>query len=143
MKNTLLFTYSTNILVRLLTVNMKNSYHQNPKKCDPILVTPLKMPPHYSQQSSRKNATPSSGTSPLAWVCQQSVTNINVRLRFYARDPNPRLIIESDQPKKSTLNPKRDFNQSGYSSLRAEATFHFRGMSRRATFRTLAQTAKI
>ena len=38
-----------------------------PKKevCDPILVTLLKMRPHYSQ-SSRENATPSSGTSPLA-----------------------------------------------------------------------------
>ena len=33
--------------------------------CDPILVTVLKMRPHYSQ-SSRKNVTPSSGTSPLA-----------------------------------------------------------------------------
>ena len=33
--------------------------------CDPILVTPLKMRPHYSQ-SNREYATPSSGTSPLA-----------------------------------------------------------------------------
>ena len=33
--------------------------------CDPILVTLLKMRPHYSQ-SSRENATPSSGTCPLA-----------------------------------------------------------------------------
>ena len=33
--------------------------------CDPILVTLLKMRPHYSQ-SSRENATPSSGTFPLA-----------------------------------------------------------------------------
>ena len=66
MKNTLLFIYSTNILVRLLTVNMKNFLTpQNPKMCDPILVTLLKMRPHYSQ-SSRENATPSSGTSPLA-----------------------------------------------------------------------------
>ena len=32
--------------------------------CDPILVTLLKMGLHYSQ-SSRENATPSSGTSPL------------------------------------------------------------------------------
>ena len=38
---------------------------QNPKMCDPILVTLLKMRPHYSQ-SSCENATPSSGTSPLA-----------------------------------------------------------------------------
>ena len=32
--------------------------------CDPILVTVLKIQPHYSQ-SSRENATPSSGTSPV------------------------------------------------------------------------------
>ena len=58
---------STNILVRLLAVIMKTelSYSKNPKMCDPILVTPLKMQPHYSQ-SSRENATPSSGTSPVA-----------------------------------------------------------------------------
>ena len=33
--------------------------------CVPILVTLLKMQPHYSQ-SSRENETPSSVTSPLA-----------------------------------------------------------------------------
>ena len=33
--------------------------------CDPTLTTLLRMRPHYSQ-SSRENATPSSGTSPLA-----------------------------------------------------------------------------
>ena len=66
MKNTLLFTYSKNILVRLLTVNVKNFLTPKiPRMCDPILVTPLKMRPHYSQPS-RENATPSSGTSPLA-----------------------------------------------------------------------------
>ena len=66
MNNTLLFICSTNILVRLLTVNMKNCLTpKNPKMCDPILVTLSKMRPHYSQ-SSRENATPSSGTSPLA-----------------------------------------------------------------------------
>ena len=41
------------------------SYPKNPKMCDPILVTLLKMQRHYSQ-SSRENETPSSGTSPLA-----------------------------------------------------------------------------
>ena len=41
------------------------SYPKNQKMCDPILVTLLKMRPHYSQ-SSRKNATPSSVTFPLA-----------------------------------------------------------------------------
>ena len=33
--------------------------------CDPILVTLLKMRPHYGQ-SRREKATPPSGTSPLA-----------------------------------------------------------------------------
>ena len=33
--------------------------------CVPILLTLLKMQPHYSQ-SSRENETPSSSTSPLA-----------------------------------------------------------------------------
>ena len=66
MKNTLIFTYSTNILVRLLTVNMKNCLTpKNPKISDSILVTLLKMRPNFSQ-SSRENATPSSVTSPLA-----------------------------------------------------------------------------
>ena len=40
------------------------SYPKNQKMCEPILVTLLKMQPHYSQ-SSRENATPSNGTSPL------------------------------------------------------------------------------
>ena len=40
-----------------------------PQMCEPILVTllvPTEMQPHYSQ-SSRENATPSCGTSPLAY----------------------------------------------------------------------------
>ena len=41
------------------------SYPQNQKMCDPILVTLLKLLPHYSQ-SSPENLTPSSGTFPLA-----------------------------------------------------------------------------
>ena len=66
MKNTLLFTYSTNILVRFLTVNIseQRSYLKNLTMCDPILVTLLKMRPHYGRYS-RENATPSSGISPL------------------------------------------------------------------------------
>ena len=56
MKNTLLFIRGTNILVRLLTVNMKNC--NTPPK-------PENVRPHYSH-SSRENATPSSGTSLLA-----------------------------------------------------------------------------
>ena len=41
------------------------SHPKNQKKCDPTMVNLLKMRPHYSQ-SSRENATPSSGTSLLA-----------------------------------------------------------------------------
>ena len=62
MKNTLLFTDSTNILVRLLTESIYEelSYAKTQKMCDPILVTLSKMRPHYSLLS-RENATPSSG----------------------------------------------------------------------------------
>ena len=46
MKNTLLYTYRTNILVRLLMVNMKNCRAPKiPKMCNPILVALLKMRP--------------------------------------------------------------------------------------------------
>ena len=38
------------------------SYPKNQKMCDPIVVTLLKMRPHYNQ-SSRENPTSSSGTS--------------------------------------------------------------------------------
>ena len=38
---------------------------KNPKTCDPILVTLLKIRPHYSH-SRRENATRSSGKSPIA-----------------------------------------------------------------------------
>ena len=52
MKNTLLFTYSTNILVTFANRKYKQlSYTKNPKMCDPILVTLLKMQPHHSQSS--------------------------------------------------------------------------------------------
>ena len=40
-------------------------YPKNQKICDPILVTLLKLRPHYSH-SSRENATSSSDTFPLA-----------------------------------------------------------------------------
>ena len=66
MKNTLLFnffTYSTNILARLLTLNMKNCLTPKIRKC--VLVTLLKMRPQYIQ-SSCENATSSGGTSQLA-----------------------------------------------------------------------------
>ena len=46
MKNTLIFTHRTNILVRLLTVSTKNCLTRDPIlsnywKCDPILVNPV------------------------------------------------------------------------------------------------------
>ena len=66
MKNTLLFTYSTNSPGTFANRKYEDfSYSKNPKMCNLILETLLKMRPHYSQ-SSRENATPSSGTSPLA-----------------------------------------------------------------------------
>ena len=56
MKNTLLFIYSTNILVRF--ANRKYEELSYPQKSENVR-------PHYSQ-SSRENATPTSGTCPLA-----------------------------------------------------------------------------
>ena len=50
-------------LTKILPI-LSLTYPQNPKICDPILVTLLKMQPHYSQ-SSCENATPSSSTCPL------------------------------------------------------------------------------
>ena len=65
MKNTLLFTYGTNIVVRLLTVTFlpQKSENVRPHSSNSI-ETQLKRQPHYSQ-TSRENTTPSSGTSPL------------------------------------------------------------------------------
>ena len=62
MKNTLLFTISTNILVCLLTVNMKNFFTPKIWKC----ATPLLNTRAHSSQSNCENASPSSTTSPLA-----------------------------------------------------------------------------
>ena len=65
MKNTLLFSYSTNFGTFANRKYEELSYHKTLKMCDPILVILLKMRPHYGQ-TSRENATPYSGTSPLA-----------------------------------------------------------------------------
>ena len=66
MKNTLLFTYCTNSPGTFANRKYEDfSYPKNPKMCNLILETLLKMRPHYSQ-SSRENATSSSGTSPIA-----------------------------------------------------------------------------
>ena len=65
MKNTLLITYSKHSDTFANRKYEELSYPKNQILCDPILVTLLKMRPHYSH-SSRENATPSSGTSPLA-----------------------------------------------------------------------------
>ena len=58
MKNTLLFTYSTNKHSGTFANRKELSYPKNLKMYDPTLVTLLKMRPHY-RQSSRENATPS------------------------------------------------------------------------------------
>ena len=64
MKSTLLFTVQYKYPDTFANRKYEQlSYPKNPKMCDPILVTLLKMQPHYSQ-SSRENATPSSGISP-------------------------------------------------------------------------------
>ena len=66
MKNTLLFTRQYKHSGTFANRKCEELPHpKNPKMCDPILVTLLKMPPHYSQ-SSRENVTPPRGTSPLA-----------------------------------------------------------------------------
>ena len=66
MKNTLLFIGSTNILVRLLTVNMKTCLSpQKPIMCDTILVINRKCDP-IIVNSVVKMRPQSSGISPLA-----------------------------------------------------------------------------
>ena len=57
----LLLNLINNNFLIFLTENLP----KNPKICDPILETLLKMQPHYSQ-SRREKATPSGGTSWLA-----------------------------------------------------------------------------
>ena len=64
MKNTLLFTYCTNSPGTFANRKYED-FSDTPKMCNLILETLLKMRPHYSQ-SSRENATSSSGTSPIA-----------------------------------------------------------------------------
>ena len=67
MKNTLLSSPTVQIFWSIANRKYEQlSYPKNPKLCEPILVTLLKMRPHYSQ-SSRENATPSNSTSPLAF----------------------------------------------------------------------------
>ena len=64
----LLLNFINDNFLIFLTENLPvlNPYlPQNLKICDSILVPLLKMRPHYSH-SSRENATPSSGRSPLA-----------------------------------------------------------------------------
>ena len=64
MKNTLLFTYSTNILVRLLTEEL--SYPKTQKMSDHILVTLLKTQPHYGQSTQSWTRNPAQRHIPLA-----------------------------------------------------------------------------
>ena len=49
----------------LILYLLEFSHPKKWKMWDPVMVTLLKMQAHYSQ-SIRENATPSSGTSPLA-----------------------------------------------------------------------------
>ena len=69
---------------------------KNPKMCDPILVTLLKMWPRYSQ-SRRENATPSSGTTPLASykAVPPPPPGLWVNLGFWetAHYPSPKLTL--------------------------------------------------
>ena len=65
MKNTLFFIYNTNILVRLLTVYEELSYSPKCENIQPHSSISIENAPRYSQ-CSLENATPSSGTSPLA-----------------------------------------------------------------------------
>ena len=51
---------------------------------DPILVTLMKMRPHYSQ-SSRENATPSRGTSPLVTLAFYKEVAIHLPESFARR----------------------------------------------------------
>ena len=75
MKNTLLFIYSTNILERLLTVSMKNCLTPKIKQMrNPVTVTLDNATPLKSIRSW--NATPSSGTFPLASKKNRGSTKI-------------------------------------------------------------------
>ena len=62
------------------------SHHKNPKMCDPILITLLQMQPYYSQ-SSRENATPSSGTSPSSYKEVPTQGDMVVNFKDFSR-PN-------------------------------------------------------
>ena len=56
MKNTLLSTYSRKILVRLANRKYEElSYPKNQKKCDPTLVTLLKMRPYPAGHPPRND----------------------------------------------------------------------------------------
>ena len=68
------------------------SYPKNPKTCDPILVTLLKMQRHYSQ-SSRENSTPFSGTSQLASYKKVSALPPNRAYSFFCRIDH--LVVKS------------------------------------------------
>ena len=63
MKNTLLYTYRTNILVHLLTANEELSCPQNSENVLPHSISSIE---NAASQSSRENVTPSSDTSPFA-----------------------------------------------------------------------------
>ena len=126
------FIYSTNILLRLLTVDMKNYLTQkNHKTCDPILVTLLKIRPHYSQ-SGHENVTPSSSTSPttsplasyeqvdLPCFSIKKIKKLRAKLRLTALVNNMRPNTEVQ--KQRTLKYKNTQNGSKSTNHKSQTT---------------------
>ena len=76
------------------------------KMCDPILVTLLKIRPHY-RQSSRENATQSRGTYPLA--CYKEVPPgdflLSTPLFTLLELPSPALSSIASHPRPSLVPP--------------------------------------
>ena len=108
------------------------SYPKMPKICDPILVTLLKMQPHYSQ-SSRENATPSSGTSPLAcyWEVPSAPTpGVNSRSALASCFGLVFSLACKTQEKKKTITPV--LQAMPFTSCRNTA-FYFQGKKGYAT----------
>ena len=84
MKNTLLFTDCTNILVRLLTVTCP----KNPKMCDPIIVNPVvKMRLHPLASYKEVPSPPTHPDSAIRSVdIQFPSKKTGVYLRFPAKN---------------------------------------------------------
>ena len=83
---------------------------QIPKICDPILITLLKMQPYYGQ-SSRENATPSSGTTSLT---QQNLQSCSCYCCFSSINKTACILWNSKQ---TSLTGKKNFNSLKYQFL--------------------------